>query len=209
MLFYLHYFFTMDWVKFKAFHRYVMFFPVVISPVVIGLMWQLIYNKDVGLLNYLLTHLGLGNLIRPWLDDTSIIMYTVSIPVIWQYVGFYLIILTGAVGSIPKEIFESVEIDGATGLKRSIYVTIPLIYHSLKICIMLSTIGSMKAFDHIMVLTGGGPGTASSVMGLYAYNKTFLTSQLSYGNTIAIGILILTLAVAMPVRLLLGGKRYE
>lgn len=202
-------FFTMEWVKYKDLHRYVMFFPVVISPVVIGLMWQLIYNQDIGLLNFILRNLGLEGVIKPWLDDPKIIMRTVSIPVIWQYIGFYLIILSSAVGSIPKEIFESAEIDGATGFKRSIYVTIPMIYDSLKICIMLCTIGSMKAFDHIMVLTNGGPGTASTVMALYGYNTAFITMRLSYSNTIAIGILVLTLIITLSSRVLLGGKKYE
>lgn len=202
-------FFTMGWVKLKGFHRYVMFFPVVISPVVIGLMWQLIYNQDIGLLNFFLRNLGLEGIIKPWLDDPKIIMRTVSAPVIWQYVGFYLVILSSAVASIPKEIFESAEIDGATDFKRSIHITIPMIYDSLKICIMLCIIGSMKAFDHIMVLTNGGPGTASTVMALYGYNTAFITMRLSYSNTIAIGILVLTLIITLSSRALLGGKRYE
>jgi ABC-type sugar transport systems, permease components len=202
-------FFTMEWVKLREFHRYVMFFPVVISPVVIGLMWQLIYNQDIGLLNFLLKNLGLGSIIKPWLDDPRIIMQTVSVPVIWQFIGFYLIILCSAVASIPKEIFESAEIDGATGFKKSIYVTIPMTYDSLKICIMLCTIGSMKAFDHIMVLTNGGPGKASTVLALYGYNTAFTTMRLSYSNTIAIAILVLTLIITLTSRVLLGGKKYE
>ncbi len=197
-------FFTMKWVRLKAFHRFVMFLPSVIAPVVIGLMWQLIYNRDMGLLNYMLNLLGLNGWIQPWLDKASIVLYSVSAPVIWQFVGYYLVIMTGAVGAIPPEIFESADLDGATGLKRSLYITIPMIRDTVNICVMLSAIGSMKAFDHIMVMTGGGPGTSTMVMGLYAYQKTFTTQQLGYGNAIAIGILLLTLAVALPLRLLRG-----
>ncbi|BBH23069.1 putative ABC transporter permease protein YurN [Paenibacillus baekrokdamisoli] len=201
--------FTMKWLRFKAFHRYVMFFPVVISSVVIGLMWQLIYNYDIGILNFILRQLGLEHYIMFWLDDPSIIMRTVAVPVIWQFVGFYLVILLSAIGSIPADLMESAEMDGASGWKRTLYVTIPMIYGTLKICITFCIIGSMKAFDHILVLTGGGPGKSSSVMGLYAYTTAFREMKLSYANAVSIGILLLTLLITLLIRSLLGGRKYE
>jgi raffinose/stachyose/melibiose transport system permease protein len=202
-------FFTMKWVKFVSFHRWVMFFPNVIAPVVIGLMWQLIYNKDIGILNALLRGLGLKSLIHPWLDDPKIVIFSVAVPVIWQFVGFYLIIMMGAVASIPKDIFEVSEIDGATGIKKIRYITIPLIWDSVKICVMICVSGSFRAFDHIMVMTGGGPGRASSVVTLYNYDVSFTMMKLGYGSSMAVVILLLSLVLTIGVRALMGGKKYD
>lgn len=201
-------FFTMKWVKFVTFHRTVMFFPNVISAVIIGLMWQLIYNSDIGLLNTLLRAVGLSDWIRVWLGDPKIAMYSLAVPVIWQYVGYYLIILMSAVGSIPKDIFEVAEIDGADGWKRSVYITIPMIWDSLKICVMICVSGSFKAFDHIMIMTGGGPGRATSVLTLYNYNVSFTSMKLGYGCAMAVVILLFSLVLTVGVKALMGGKRY-
>lgn len=202
-------FFTMRWVKFVEFHRLVMFFPNVIAPVVIGLMWQLMYNKDIGLINVVLRALGMENLIQLWLGNPKVVMYSIAVPVIWQYVGYYLIILMSAVGSIPKDIFEVAEIDGATGFKKSFYVTIPMIWNSIKICVMICVSGSFRAFDHIMVMTGGGPGRASSVLTLYNYGVSFTGMKMGYGSSMAIVILLFSLILTLGSRGLLGGKKYE
>ncbi len=194
-------FITMKWVRLKKLHRFCMFLPSIISAVIIGLVWQLIYSKDIGLLNYLLTQTGLESWIKPWLDDPKIVLTMASIPVIWQFVGYYMVIMSSAVASIPIEIFESAQIDGASGFKRTLHITMPLISDTIGICVMLSAIGSMKAFDHIKVMTDGGPGTASMLMGLFAFNRTFKTQQLGYGNAVAIGMLVVTLALALPLLL--------
>ena len=202
-------FFTMRWVRFVDFHRTVMFFPNVISAVIIGLMWQLIYNNDIGILNTCLRALGLEIWIRTWLGDPKIAMYSLAVPVIWQYVGYYLVILMSAVGSIPKDIFEVAEIDGADGWKRSLYITIPMIWNSLKICIMICVSGSFKAFDHIMIMTGGGPGRATSVLTLYNYNVSFTSMKLGYGCAMAVVILVFSLILTIGTQTLMGGKRFE
>lgn len=200
-------FFTMRWVKCVELHRRVMFFPNVIAPVVIGLMWQLIYNREIGLLGTFLQAIGAEGWIRPWLDDPKIVLFSVSVPVIWQYVGYYLVILLSAVGSIPKDIFEVAEIDGATGFKRSIYITIPLIWNSLVICVMICLSGSFRAFDHIMVMTGGGPGRATSVLSLYNYDVSFTQMKLGYACAMAVVILVFSLCLTMGTRALMGVRK--
>lgn len=202
-------FLTMRWIKFVEFYRRVMFFPSVIAPVVIGLMWQLIYNKDIGILNTLLHLFRAEGAIRLWLDDPKVVMYSVAVPVIWQFVGYYMVILMSAVASIPKTIFEVSEIDGATGFKRSIYITIPLIWNSFKICVMICVAGSFKAFDHIMVMTGGGPGRTTSVLSLYNYDASFTQMKLGYASAMAVVILVFSMALTMGTRALIGGRKYE
>lgn len=195
--------------KFKEFHRTVIFLPVVLSPVVIGFIWMLMYNQQIGILNWVLRALGLGFLIRPWLDDPNLVIFSVSIPLIWQYIGFYLVILMASLQSIPKEIFEAAEIDGADGFKRTVYIIFPLLSNTLKVAIMLCIAGNMKVFDHIYVMTGGGPGKSSMVMAQYAYNNSFIMFKLGYGSTISIGILILSLVIILLSRKLMGGKHNE
>jgi raffinose/stachyose/melibiose transport system permease protein len=194
---------------FKTFHRNVIFLPVVISAVVVGFLWSMMYNKDYGLLNAFLKNIGLGSLIVPWLDDPGHVMISVSIPIIWQYIGFYLVIFLSAFQSIPPEVFESSDIDGATGVKRTLYITIPLLMDTLKVAVMLCIAGNMKIFDQIFVMTAGGPGKSSTVLAMYAYQNSFLMFKLGYGSTISIGILVLSTSIILISRKIWGGNKNE
>ncbi|MBU9737048.1 carbohydrate ABC transporter permease [Diplocloster agilis] len=202
-------FFTMKWMKWTEFHRRVMFITNIISAVVIGLLWQIIYSNQAGILNEFLRAIGREDWIRPWLDDPKIVLFSVAVPVIWQFVGYYLVIMTSAIASVPKDILEMAEVDGASGWKRSIYITIPMIYDTLKVCIMICIAGSFKTFDHISVMTGGGPGNSSMVLSLYNYDVSFSMMKMGYGCALAVMILVISLLLTLGSRLLLGGKRYE
>lgn len=204
-------FFTMKWMKYTELHRRILFFTNVVSAVVIGLLWQQIYSNQAGFLNEFLRIIGKENWIRPWLDDPDLVLNSVAVPVIWQYVGYYLVIMTSAVASVPKDILEMAEIDGANGWKRSIFITVPMIYDTVVICIMICLAGSFKAFDHISVMTGGGPGTSSMVLALYNYDVSFSTMKMGYGCAIAIVMMVTALALTLGSRAImaLGGKRYE
>ncbi|MFW5972292.1 MAG: carbohydrate ABC transporter permease [Bacillota bacterium] len=192
----------------KTFHRTVIFFPVILAAVVIGFIWTMIYNNYYGVLNWLLQTLNLDFLIRYWLDDPKLVIYTTTIPLIWQYIGFYLIIFSSSINSIPKEIFEVAEIDGANSFQRLIHITLPLMYDTLIVAIMLCIAGNMKVFDHIYVMTGGGPGRSSMVMAQYAYNNSFNMFKLGYGSAISIGIFILSFGIIIITRKIMGGKKY-
>ncbi len=193
--------------RFKEFHRTVIFFPVVLAPVVIGFIWKFIYNSNYGLLNAFLSIIGKKDWILPWLDDTNIILTTVSIPVVWQYIGLYLVILMSAIMSVPTEIYECAEIDGANGFKKSLYITLPMIWDTLKIAIILCAAGTMKIYDHIYVLTNGGPGRASSVLTLYCFDTTFRIGNFGYGATISVGILVFSLSISGAIQLLMGRRK--
>jgi len=192
--------------KFKSFHCKFIFLPVIVSAVVVGFVWSMIYDYNYGLLNILLKAVGLGNLAQPWLSRSKGIMTIVSIPIIWQYVGLYLIILLAAITSIAKEILEMAEIDGANGIQKAWYITLPLIKKTITVCIMLCIAGNMKVFDHIFVMTAGGPGRGSTVMAMYAYQTSFLKYRMGYGTTISIGILILGLSIVLISRELMERK---
>ncbi|MCL2034766.1 MAG: sugar ABC transporter permease [Oscillospiraceae bacterium] len=197
--------------KLQAFHRFSIFLPVILAPVVVAFLWRIIYNMDYGLLNYFLRSIGLESWIKPWLDDVSIVMASVTVPIVWQWIGLYVIIFTTAMKSIPEEIFESASLDGANGIKKAFYITYPMILDTLKISVILAVSGCMKIFEHVYILTSGGPGTASMVMAMYAYRTSFIGQRMGYGSTISVGILVISLSLVLFSNLLVEGrkKKYE
>jgi len=133
--------------------RTVIYFPVTLSAVIIGYVWTMIYDYHFGLLNQLLVSLGFPDAVKAWLTNESSIMTIVSIPMIWQYVGFHLVIIMAAMTSIDKEVYEMAEIDGASGIRKAISITFPLIKNTLSVCVLLCISANMKAFDHILAMT--------------------------------------------------------
>lgn len=187
--------------KLKNLHRTITFFPSVLSAVVIGFIWSMIYDYNYGLLNMFLKAAGLEEKIQPWLSNEKIVMLLVTIPLIWQYIGYYLIIIISSIASIDTQIFEMAEIDGATGWKKAIHITLPMIKNTIMVCITLCIAGNMKAFDHILTMTNGGPGNASEVVALYAYKTSFASQKMGYGSALSIAILIISLLFVGIVQL--------
>ncbi|MBQ8160745.1 MAG: sugar ABC transporter permease [Clostridia bacterium] len=178
----------------KAIHRTFGFFPSTISAVCIGLIWSIIFHSKYGLLNWFVVNV-LGGTKQAWLGDANRVMLYVSIPLIWQYIGYYMVILFSAIAGIDQQIFESAEIDGANGFQTAIHITLPMIRSTMLVCLTLCVAGNMKAFDSIWTMTSGGPGYASYVMALYGYTVSFGQSNMGYGSAISIGIFVLSLAV--------------
>ena len=173
--------------KYEKFFRTVFFIPVIISTVVIGQLWMKIYHPSYGLLNGVLTGLGLDHLTRAWLGDTSTALIAVLVPLVWQYVGLHMLLMYTAMKSIPEEIFEAAQIDGASKIKTSLWVTVPLIKPIIKVCIIQAIIGSLKAFDLIFILTNGGPVFSSEVPSTLMYS---MITNYSYGSGSAVAIII-------------------
>lgn len=182
-------------VKFKTMHRTFGFFPSTIAAVCIGLIWNMIYHNKYGLINWFLELIGRKDLCQVWLNNSKLVMLLVSIPLIWQYIGYYMVIILSAVSSIDTEIFESAQIDGANGVQTALHITLPLIKNTMLVCMTLCIAGNMKAFDNIFVMTKGGPGTASMVMAMYGYQISFNQSNMGYGSCISVAIFVLSLLV--------------
>lgn len=180
--------------RLKGIHRTFGFFPSTIAAVCIGLIWNMIYHYRYGLINWFLKAIGRGDLCQVWLNDSKHVMLYVTIPLIWQYIGYYMVIILFAIAS-DTEIFESAEIDGANGFQKAVYITLPLIKNTMLVCITLCIAGNMKAFDNIYVMTSGGPGTSSMVMAMYGYTVSFEQSNMGYGSCISVAIFVLSLAV--------------
>ncbi|MBR1559770.1 MAG: sugar ABC transporter permease [Clostridia bacterium] len=182
--------------KAQTIHRTFGFFPSTISAVCIGMIWSMVYHNKYGILNWFIINvLGHPEWAKVWLNDTKNIMLYVSIPLIWQYIGYYMVIMFSAIAGIDKSIFESAEIDGANGFQTAIHITLPLIRNTMLVCLTLCIAGNMKAFDNIYTMTAGGPGYSSMVMAMYGYKVSFEQSNLGYGSTISVAIFVLSLAV--------------
>lgn len=182
------------------FFRTVFFFPVVISGTAIGLMFSLIYGYDYGMLNSLLTQLGLEK--QVWLNETRSLTL-VLVPTIWQYVGLYFVIMLTAISKIPDEIYESAQLEGITGVKKTVYIVIPLIWDVITTCVMLIITGVLKTFDTIWVITKGGPLNATELLSTYMYRKTFTDQVFSYGATISVLIIVLGVLLSIMANRLL------
>jgi len=193
-------------IKLENFYRNVFFIPVIISTVVIGQLWMKIYNNDYGLLNSLLRSLGLESWTRIWLGDKGTVLGATFVPMLWQYVGYHLLLMYGAIKSIPQDLYEAAKIDGASQTRTAVSITIPLMKPMLKVCATFSLIGSLKIFDLIFVLTGGGPSGASEVPATLMYRTIFLKNQYGYGSSIAMFIVLECLVLSWVIQRLFAER---
>lgn len=182
--------------------RTVYFFPIVISATALGLMFNLMFLYKGGMVNQLLLNLGLldsevkanGRVIVQWLDwkDENHFLFTMFLPVIWQYVGFYFVILITGLNNIPEDLFEAAALDGASGLKKIRYITLPMLRNVLCTCLVLAITGALKVFDLPWVMFGAGmPQNQGWLTGTYMYDQTFNKMNVDYGSTIAVLIVVL------------------
>lgn len=193
-------------VKFENFYRSAFFIPVIISTVVIGQLWMKVYNPDYGLLNTFLKAMGLHSWTRTWLGDKTTALGATFVPILWQYVGYHMLLMYGAIKSIPGELFEAAKIDGASSFRTATAITIPMIRPMLKVSATFSLIGSLKIFDLIYVLTGGGPSGASEVPTTLMYRTIFLKNQYGYGSSMAMFIVAECMILTLLIRRLFRVK---
>lgn len=180
------------------FHKFIrssVFMPMVLSSVVVGIIWGYIYHPEIGILNFLLDGLGLSSLKQLWLADPNISMYSLMVPIIWNYIGPYLIIFIAALQNIPSEIDDASKIDGAERSRKLFSVTLPMIWDTIKVAVVLCISGSLKAFDLIYIMTNGGPAHSTEVLASYMYNNTFSIYRFGYGSAVSTTIIILSLVL--------------
>ena len=182
--------------------RTVYFFPIVISATALGLLFNLMFLYKGGMINQLLLNLDVleyevkanGRMIVQWLDwkDQDHFRFTMFLPVIWQYVGFYFVILITGLNNIPEDLFEAAALDGAYGLKKIWYITLPMLRNVLCTCLVLAITGALKVFDLPWVMFGAGmPQNMGWLTGTYMYDQTFNKMNVDYGSTIAVLIVVL------------------
>lgn len=191
-------------VKLEKFYRTVYFIPVIISTVVIGQLWMKIYHPNYGLLNILLNKWGLGSLTTEWLGNTHTALGAVFVALLWQYVGYHMLLMYASAKSISTDIYEAAKIDGANEARMATRITIPLMKPILRVCVVFSVIGSFKTFDLIYVLTNGGPLHATDVPTTIMYTSIFAKYQYGYGSAMAIFIIVECLVATVLIQRAFG-----
>lgn len=187
-------------IKGERFFVSVFFIPVLISTVVIGQLWMKIYNPEYGIVNTALRSMGLEQLCRTWLGDQNTALFAVFIPILWQYVGYHMLLMYAGIKSISPELKEAAKIDGANEWQTARHITIPMIKPVLKICTIFAVTGSLKAFDLIYVLTNGGPAHASEVPSTLMVSMIFGRDRYGFGSAIAIFIIFLCFFFAILIK---------
>jgi alpha-1,4-digalacturonate transport system permease protein len=193
-------------IKGRAFFRTVFFLPVVISPVVVGLIWGWIFERNNGMLNVVLDGVGLG---KPgWLVDDTLAMVVVIGVGLWLHLGFYILIILAGLQGIDPAYYEAARIDGATSWQQLRLVTLPLLRPTTMVVVILSLIAGFQAFDYIWTLTGGGPIGATTLMIQYIYTNAFQT-PIEYGLAAAAAVVLFCTVFAVTVLNYLFAQRKE
>lgn len=187
-------------IKGESFFVSVFFLPVLISTVVIGQLWTKIYNPEYGIINVFLRSVGLEQFCHVWLGEQGTALIAVFIPIIWQYIGYHMLLMYAGIKSISPELREAAKIDGANEWQISKHIIIPLLKPTLKICTIFAVTGSLKAFDIIYVLTNGGPAHASEVPSTLMVDMIFGRNKYGLGSSIAIFIIFLCFFFAILIQ---------
>ncbi len=176
--------------------RAVFFLPLLLSTVAVGLVWINIYDPVFGLLNGILGALGLENLQQSWLGNESTALPAIIAVVCWQYIPFYMILFIAGLTTIPLDLYEAAKIDGASGWRSFWDITLPLLRGIIRTGAILALIGSLKFFDLVWVMTGGGPNRSTELMATYMYEEAFASFRMGYGSAVATLLFIFAFVIA-------------
>lgn len=182
----------------KSLIRTIFYTPAVLPLVAVGAIWGWLYNPQYGAINEVLRAIGLGGLAQPWLGQDATALAAVIVPAIWLRTGFPMLLYLAALQGIPKELYEAATVDGANRWKQFWNITMPGLLQAHLIVVALSLIDSFKVFDLIYVMTYGGPGSATQVIGTYMYANVFQYYRAGYGMALAVSITIVAIIVSIP-----------
>ncbi|MEU8153491.1 sugar ABC transporter permease [Micromonospora sp. NPDC048986] len=167
------------------FFRTVAFFPYITSIVAIAIVWNQLFSPEYGPVNALLGAVGVDNA-PGWTTSSTWAMPAVIIVGTWRYMGYYMLLFLAGLQTIPAQLYEAAETDGASPWQRFVHVTLPGLRHTTFFVTVLLTIESFKVFDLILVMTGGGPGQSTLVLSQYIYQKGFEENQFGYASAVSI-----------------------
>ncbi|MFK0208788.1 carbohydrate ABC transporter permease [Agrobacterium sp. NPDC090283] len=178
----------------RGFLRGVFVMPMMATPVAIALVWTMMFHPQLGVLNYLLSLIGIGPL--EWIYNQSTVIPSLVLVETWQWTPLVMLIVLGGLAAVPREPYESAEIDGANAWQKFRYLTMPMIAPFLMIAVIIRSIDAVKSFDIIYAMTQGGPGTASETINIYLYNTAFSYYDIGYGSAMAVVFFIIIVALS-------------
>lgn len=162
----------------------------------VSLMWGKMFDPTIGLINSFFRSIGLGSWAQLWLGDSHTAIYAVAFVLVWHYIGYHMLIMYAGIQSIPEQIYEAAKLDGATSWRLVYHITIPLLADVLKVNVVLSVVGSLKVFEQIYVMTGGGPDNSTTVIALRMFQEAFLKMNFGYGSALAVFLVIQCMGIA-------------
>lgn len=182
----------------RGFFRAAFFLPVVVSGVAVTILWKQLYSTDLGILNQLLSVIGIGPV--PWITSPRWAMPSIAIMATWKNVGLYIVIFLAGLQNVPRQLYEAAKIDGATTIQQFFYITVPAINPAMVMVVILSTINGFNLFIEPYVMTGGGPMNSTLSAVLYVYKQAFNFFRMGYAATIGFTIAFIIMAVVLVQR---------
>lgn len=178
--------------------RAIFYLPVIIAPIAVATMWKWMYDPFFGLFSQMLTSWGMQAWIKDWLGNKDIALYSVFVAYIWQTVGFSMVLFLAGLQNVSLTLVEAARIDGAGRFAVFKHVTLPALRPTITIVLVLSIISSLKAFDIVYGLTGGGPAQSTQMLALWAFTQAMQIFDFGRGAAISVVLLLITMAVVIP-----------
>lgn len=181
----------------RALFRGLFYFPCVIAPITVSIIWQWMYDPNIGFFNAFFDLLGI-DYSQHWISDPKVSLFAIFGAALWQMIGQPMILFLAGLQSIPTEILEAATVDGTNGFQKFFYVTVPLLKESFVIVIATLVVEAVHVYDIVKGLTDGGPNNATQMMSTYMYTQTFRYNNVGYGTAVACIMVLIMLIVIVP-----------
>jgi multiple sugar transport system permease protein len=175
--------------------RTIFILPMMATPVAVALVWTMMFHPQLGVLNYLLTSMGLPP--SQWVYDASTVIPTLVMVETWQWTPLVMLIVLGGLASLPTDPYEAAKLDGASGWDTFTKITLPLVWPHIIVALVIRTIDALKAFDLIFVISNGGPGTSSETINIFLYLQAFSFYNLGYASAVTVVFFVIILLVSL------------
>jgi raffinose/stachyose/melibiose transport system permease protein len=186
--------------------RAALYLPAIIASIAVATMWSWMYNPIFGLVNATMEAIGLESLIQDWLGDPDIALYSVLVAYVWQSTGVAMVLFLAGLQNVPAELKEAARVDGANHWRIFRAVTFPALMPTFVVVTVLSIISSLKVFDLVYGMTGGGPAQSTQVLALWSYTQSFRLHDYGNGMAVAMVLLVVTLVVVVPYYAWIGRR---
>lgn len=181
----------------KHLYRTIFFFPSILSFVVIGILWAFIYHPNMGIINEVLNWMGLDQFALTWLGSKDTVLWAIALVMVWQAVGYYMVMYLAGMDGVPRELYEAASLDGANAIQQFFKITVPMLWEIIRITIIFSINGVLNiSFVIVIVMTAGGPNNASQVALTYMYKQAFVNANFGYAMAIAVIVFSVSLVLS-------------
>lgn len=183
--------------RFRVFFRTVYFLPSVISLTVVGLLFQILYDPQMGLIDQVLTAIGHREWTHAWLGEAGTAIWAIIGMSQWQSIGYITLLFVVAIQKVPRDLYEAAAIDGANRVRSFVHITVPQLREMTLLALIITISGAYMVFNEVTVMTQGGPNNASQVMATWMYQSAFMNDQMGYASAIASVIFLITFVIAV------------